>query len=300
MSSSAPTSQADEKDQAADNEGKPEFERGLWHQSFMDAIGMARVLLSAGFVVALLELAKYLKLLEGIGDPDGLILEGLTLSIWIIVGYVVLRKVLAHHIGPEVLPEIRRSTVALYFGVTTVILMISSIPSMLLYYFMFPGIVHSIQHLAMAGVGGGGLLFGVQFIAGVAFMISFALCAGVVGTLLPQLVLERRVPLRCFMRRAFDSFGYVLIAVAGSFIGCAVLKFAAAILTIWFMTWTPEYRPFGLNIAWQGFLGANLQLFFIALMIVLVMNAVVRAYITGEQHLATGNEKIENTSFASQ
>ncbi|MEQ9567024.1 MAG: hypothetical protein RLN85_14620, partial [Pseudomonadales bacterium] len=112
--------------------------------------------------------------------------------------------------------------------------------------------------------------------------------------------LERRVPLRCFIRRAFDSFGYVLVAVEGSFIVCVVLKFAAAILTIWFMTWTPEYRPFGLNIAWQGFLGANLQLFFIALMIVLVMNAVVRAYITGEQHLATGNEKIENTSFASQ
>ncbi|PKR56882.1 hypothetical protein [Thalassospira lohafexi] len=300
MSSAAPTNQLDQKDQATDNEGRPEFERGLWHQSFKDAIGMAQLLLSAGFVVALLQLAKYLKLLAGIGDPDGLVLEGLTFSIWIIVGYIVLRNVLAHYIGPEMLPEIRRSTVALYFGMTTAILLISSIPSMLLYYFMFPGIVHSIQHLAMAGVGGGGLLFGVQFIAGVAFLISFALCAGVAGTLLPQLVLERRVSLRCFMRRAFDSFGYVLVAVAGSFIGCAVLKFAAAILTIWFMTWTPEYRPFGLNIAWQGFLGANLQLFFTALMIVLVMNAVVRAYVTGEQHLATANQKVESTSFSSQ
>jgi len=261
---------------------------------------MARLLLSAGFVVAILQLAKYLKLLTGIGDPGGLVLEGLTLSIWIIVGYVVLRNVLAQYIGQEMLPEIRKGTVALYFCVTTAILLISSIPSMLLYYFMFQGAVHSIQHLAMAGVGGGGLLFGLQFIAGGAFLIAFSLCVGVAGTLLPQLVLERRVSLRGFNRRAFDSFGYVMVTVAGSFIGCVILKFATAILTIWFMTWTPEYRPFGLNIAWQGFLGANLQLFFISLMIVFIMNALVRAYVTGEQGLVTANPKIENNSFAAE
>lgn len=260
------------------------FQSNLWKQSLIDLRRLIVPLLIVGFGISLVQLAQYLKLFSVLGDWRDFFFEGAQWAIWIAAGYMVQRNVLANDPSKIDVPQARLVTGMRYFCVVGLVVLVSSVPAQLIYSILFQASMHSAAHLAMAGMGSGGMIFGVQVLTGVIFLLGFAFTGGFVGAFLPELVLEGKAPMRRILRRSCASWGYVAPRVVGGVVVGFVLKIFVTGVCIWALQPTPIYKPFGLDISWQGFLIANVQLLTKTYLVVLLINVCTRAYLFDDRH----------------
>ncbi|MHC8494233.1 hypothetical protein ACTU44_16185 [Thalassospira sp. SM2505] len=260
------------------------FQENLWAQSFADLRRLIFPLLIVGFGISLVQLAQHLKLLAFLGNWRDFFYEGAVWASWIIIGYVIQRNVLANRQAEFDLPKARIATGIKYFCVVGLIVLVSSIPTQLVYSLLFQASLHAAAHLAMGGMGGGGMMMGAHLLAGIVFLICFTVTAGFFGAFLPHLVLDAKIPLLPALRRSCSAWGYVAPRLAGLVISFVIVRFSATLFFLWALQPTPIYKPFGLDIAWQGLLIANIQLFIKAYLVILLINVCTRAYFLNEQH----------------